>query len=397
MPKPARQGLPATSEALGALIALVVIPTKPSAPRHDNPLEFGSLESTLRDNGPILRDNKRMHAQPLDVVLTRFHATAPTYDGGMSNHGPMVLEALEAAGLASFVPRFSEAALKNLEPLGDAGDEERVLGDGREAAWIAHYRRRIAEASVELVVRDALPSLLPGAMAGATHGLIRLSHAIRGWTRAPSAVREEEVAHALGYWASAYQVLPGEVGTAPSVDLHTAMAGLPELSEAQQSKAGMIFDRVRALDGSQAFVDAIATVDLREQTSSNFISELVGIASRLMLTASSAGFAYLHAITATAAIRPLLPFVDGSAELAVRHAIFHCVAALHTAHGGSKAWLAWTPPESLPDVKTLPLDAARSGGEHAVKLAVAVAVEDALRPDPALLCAAAAEINRSRG
>ncbi len=376
---------------------LIEMPTKRSAPRHDNPLEFGSLESTRRDSGPVLRDNERMNAQPLDVVLTQLHAMAPTYDGGMSNHGPMVLEALEAGGLAAFVPAFATQALKTLEPLGDAGDEGLVLGDGREAAWIAHYRRRLAEASVELVVRETLPGLLPGAMAGATHGLIRLSHAIRGWTRAPSAVREEEVAHALGYWASAYQALPGEVGTAPSVDLHTAMAGLPELSEAQQSKAGMIFDRVRALDGSQVFIEAISTVDLREQTCSDFISEMVGIASRLMLTASSAGFAYLHAITATAAIRPLLRFVDASTELAVRHAVFHCVAALHTAHGGSKAWLAWTPPESLPDVKTLPLDAARSGGEHAVKLAIAVTAEYALRPDPALLCAAAAEISRSRG
>lgn len=337
-----------------------------------------------------------MNAQALDAVLAQFHATAPTYDGGMSNHGPMVLEALEAAGLAEFAPAFSAQALQTLEPLGDAGEGELSLGDEREAEWIEHYRRRIEGASVGTVVREALPTLLPGAMAGATHGLIRLSHAVRGWTRAPSDVRQEEVAHALGYWACGFQLLPGEVGTAPSVDLHTAMATLPGLTEEERSKAGMIFDRVRAVDGVQRFADAIAKVDLRGQSTSDFISEMVGIAARVMLTTPGAGFAYLHAITATSAVRSLLPFVDASSELAVRHAIFHCVAALHAAHGGSKAWLAWTAPESLPDVGTLPLQAARSQADHAIKLAVTVAHEFSRHPDPALLCAAAAEINRSQ-
>lgn len=337
-----------------------------------------------------------MNAQSLDAVLTQFHATAPTYDGGMANHGPMVLEALEAAGLSEFAPALAEHALETLEPLQDAGGEPLVLGDAQEPEWIEHYRRRIEGASVDAVVREALPALLPGAMAGATHGLIRLSHAVRGWTRAPSEARAEEVAHALGYWASAFHVLPGEVGTAPSVDLHTAMATLPGLTDDERSTAGMIFDRVRAVDGVQRFGDAIATVDLREQSTSDFISEMVGIAARMMLTSPEAGFAYLHAVTASSAVRSLLPFVDASSELAVRHAVFHCVAALHAAHGGSKAWLEWTPPDSLPDVRTLPLQAARSQGDHAVKLAVTVAHEFSRRPDPALLCAAAAEINRSQ-
>ncbi|MBV1858298.1 MAG: DUF4243 domain-containing protein [Nannocystaceae bacterium] len=338
-----------------------------------------------------------MTAASTDLVLRQFHATAPTYGGGMSNHGPMVVEALEAAGLAEHAPAFAKHALATLEPLPDAGQGVLALGDAHEAEWIEHYRARIETTSVEDVVRDALPTLLPGAMAGATHGLIRLSHAMRGWVRAPSEVRAEEVAHGLGYWASAFQALPGEVGTAPSLDLHTVMARLPGLAAEERSRAGMIFDRVRALDGVPRFVDAIATLDVREQSTSDFISQMVGIAARMMLTSRGAGFAYLHGITATSAVRSLLPFVDASSELAVRHAVFHCVAALHAAHGGSKAWLEWAPPVALPDVRTLPLDAVRSQGDHGIKLAVAVADEVLQRPDPALLCAAEAEINRSRG
>ncbi|MGH1341037.1 MAG: hypothetical protein ACRBN8_05770 [Nannocystales bacterium] len=336
-----------------------------------------------------------MNAPPLDVVLSQFHATAPTYDGGMSNHGPMVVEALEAAGLEGHAAAFAELALETLEPLNGGACGSLELGDLQEAGWIEHYRARIAVSSVEDMVREALPTLLPGAMAGATHGLIRLSHAVRGWTRAPSEVRAEEVAHALGYWASAYQTLPGNVGSAPSVELRTVMATLPGLTDEERSSAGMIFDRVRAVDGVQRFADAVASVDLRDLSTSDFISEMVGIAARMMLTSRGSGFAYLHAITATSAVRSLLPFIDAGSELAVRHAVFHCVAALHAAHGGSDAWLSWEPPASLPDAQTLPLEAARSQGDHAIKLAVTVADEVSRRPDPALLCAAQAEIDRS--
>ncbi len=338
-----------------------------------------------------------MNASSIGALLAPFHDTAPTYDGGMSNHGPMVVEALETAGPGKFAAPFATQALKTLEPLRPASPGALAMGDGQEAEWIAHFRERLDRASVSAVVREALPSLLPGAMAGATHGLIRLAHAVRGWTRGPSDVRVEEVAHALGYWASAFQVLPGEVGTAPSVDLRTAMETLPGLTDAERSRAGLIFDRVRALDGVERFSEAVSVVDLRDQTTSEFISEMVGIAARLMLTSPGAGFAYLHAITATSAVRSLLPFVDASSELDVRHALFHCVAALHAAHGGSKAWMEWVPPASLPDAQTLPLEAARSLGDHAIKLAVTVADEASRCPDPALVAAAVAEINRSRG
>ncbi len=330
----------------------------------------------------------------MDAHLDRFHRTAPSYDDGMSNHGPMVVEALETVGLSAYAAAFTDDALRVLEPLPSASEVVLALGDRQEAAWIGHYRARIGATSVEAVVREALPGLLPGLMAGATHGLIRLSHAVRGWTRHPSEVRAEEVAHALGYWAAWYQSLPGEVGTQPSLDLQTAMAALSGLTESERSSAGFIMDRVRAVDGVPRFLEAITKVDLRSTATSAFLSEMVGIAARIMLTSTGSGFAQLHAITATAAVRPLLPYIDPANELDLRKAVFHAVASLHAAHGGSAAWVDWTAPSTLPEPDALVEAAARTGADHAIKLAVAVSVEYPLRPDPALLAAAQAEIDR---
>ena len=333
----------------------------------------------------------------MDDLLERLHATAPSYAEGMSNHGPMVVEALETAGLSAFAPDFVTGAFRLLQPLPLPSGTALMLGDRQEPEWIAHYHQRIVRGSVEAVVRAALPELLPGVMAGATHGIIRLAHAVRGWKRRPSEVRAMEVAHALGYWAAWYQDLPGQVGTAPQADLHTAMATLPGLEPSERSDAGLIMDRVKALAAVPRFAEAIAKVDLRDVATETFLSEMVAIAARLMLTCFGSGFAQLHAITATAAARVLLPYVDPREELALRKAVFHAVAALHAAHGGSRVWLEWTAPAVLPELASLPLAAAHSGGDHAIKLAVTVALEYPLRPDPALLCAAQAEIDRVRG
>jgi hypothetical protein len=360
--------------------------------RCDNGLEFRSRKSVAADNVWNAGDTETM-----DTQLERFHSTAPSYDGGMSNHGPMVVEALETAGLSEYAAAFTDQALVVLEPLPEAEEVELVFGDRQEAAWIAHYRSRIRTTSVDAVVRQSLPELLPGLMAGATHGVIRLSHAVRGWNRSPSDVRAEEVAHALGYWAAWYQALPGQVGSEPAVDLRTAMATLPGLSAEEQSNAGFIMDRVRAVDDVPRFIQAIAKVDLRSVSTSNFLSEMVGIAARIMLTSTGSGFAQLHAITATASVRPLLPYVVPENELDVRKAVFHAVASLHAAHGGSREWVDWRAPDGLPDVETLVAAAARSGGDHAIKLAVAVLQEYSVREDPALLAAARAEIGRVTG
>ncbi len=330
----------------------------------------------------------------INHALQRFHATSPTYEDGMANHGPMAVEALETLGLAEHVDAFVADYEGRLEPLVEVAPKDVVLGDGRSAAWIAVVERDLAASSVEAVVRRMLPALLPGAMAGATHGLLRTAHALRGWEREPSAARAREVAHGLAYWAAAYQPLPGAVGTRPQVPLAEALRSLPGLTEAERSEGGFIFDRVRALDGVSRFADAIARIDLRGETLDSLLSTVTAVFARLVLTTTRAGFAYLHVITSGVATRVLARYVEPAQHVEVIRAVVHCATALHAAHGASTRWQSWSAPAVLPSLDALPTRAAATNDAHAIKLTAAVLEAYALNPDPALLVAADAEIRR---
>lgn len=330
----------------------------------------------------------------MDEVLQRFHATSPTYEDGMANHGPMAVEALETLGLTAQVEGFVQAYEGRLEPLHAEVPEGLALGDGQSAGWIAAVERDIAASSVEAVARRMLPTLLPGAMAGATHGLLRTAHALRGWERNPSPARAREVAHGLAYWAAAYQPLPGEVGTQPAVPLAEALRTLPGLTEAERREGGFIFDRVRALEGVPRYADAIAGIDLRGETLDGVLATVVPVFARLVLTTTRAGFAYLHVITSGIATRVLARYVDPALHAEIMRAVVHCATALHAAHGASTRWQTWTAPEVLPDLKQLPARAAATIDAHAIKLTAAVLEAYALVPDPAILAAADAEIRR---
>ncbi len=53
----------------------------------------------------------------LDAALTRLHTTDPEFGGGLSNHGPMAAEALEALGAPQQIPTFVDRYASRLSPM----------------------------------------------------------------------------------------------------------------------------------------------------------------------------------------------------------------------------------------------------------------------------------------
>lgn len=152
----------------------------------------------------------------LEEALDRVHAAGPEREGWLSNHAPMVVEALAAHGRAGSVHRWLDLYRDRLEDFPDrtapvTDDNWRLaLGDPRRIAdWTDYYARALAERPWKDVLAEWWPRLLPGMYGGATHTVIRLGHAVRAVRAQENAPRLTELAHALGYWAARHQPVTG--------------------------------------------------------------------------------------------------------------------------------------------------------------------------------------------
>lgn len=155
-----------------------------------------------------------------DEALERLHRTGPEFDGWLANHGPMVVEVLARRGQGAVVHSWTDSYLRRLDELPrgvrpiDGASWPQALGDpARAGDWITFFARAVAERPWTEVLAAWWPRLLPGIAAGATHGVIRVGHAVRGLREVESAPRVTELAHGLAYWAARWQPTPVVRGT----------------------------------------------------------------------------------------------------------------------------------------------------------------------------------------
>ena len=105
------------------------------------------------------------------------------------------------------------------------------------------------------------PRLLPGIAAGATHGVIRVGHAVRALEHGDeNRQRLTELGQALGYWAARWQPVPGtdqllagetDRSDTDDLDVAAALAGLPRIDD-QTGASGSGWAGCRAYpDGSR--------------------------------------------------------------------------------------------------------------------------------------------------
>src|SRR5215469_12475906 len=160
----------------------------------------------------------------LDEAYERLHATGPEFDGWLSNHGPMAAEAMVRRGHADEVPGWLDVYMRRLEefprgsgPIG-AGWQD-ALGDPRRVAdWTTYFRREVTEQPWRQVLDTWWPRLLPGVAAAATHGVIRVGHAVTALMGdGEDAEHPTELAHGLAYWAARWQPVPGAPAAPPLI------------------------------------------------------------------------------------------------------------------------------------------------------------------------------------
>jgi hypothetical protein len=326
----------------------------------------------------------------LDEVYERLRDTGPEFDGWLSNHGPMAADALLRLGPDSevHVHRWVDRYRTRLEdapaprrPISPESWRE-AFGDAtRLGDWPAFFDRELAERPWPDVLCTWWPRLLPGAVAAATHGLIRTGHAVRALREEQTPPRVAELAQALGYWAARWQPVPGDVPPRGSRAPGTALDALPVLG-----RAGDVRRRLADLGSRPDWAPAVAglaPVAVAEVPAA--LDALVDAAVvRYGRWAHGNPVMLVHAATAPRAAALVLPSLPRDQWQPTFRAAWVTAAAITAAY--RPAGVLPEPPSGL-DPRPATEAALRSGDEHALKFAE-VAAESAARGVPTAVGAA---------
>lgn len=232
----------------------------------------------------------------------------PEYGGGLCNHLPMALIALDQMGATPSqlndyqrghvswlekLPANSRAALPGAWPF-------RKADHGAYLELRADFKRRIAADGWEKVLRAALPDLAPGLTAAAFHGMIRAAMGV-------TARHEGEIASGLAYWAAHWQKLgPVDngmpVGADPADLLNRLRADERFAPPAEMPE--LIDGALLAVSRLEGFAEIIHWPDF-ERTG---IRDLALAAAQVY--GATGDFTALHLVTGAQAAAVLLPYFE---------------------------------------------------------------------------------------
>ena len=200
----------------------------------------------------------------LAALLTDGARHAPEFGGGLSNHLPMALLALQRLGADDarlsawhdrYAARLEPAPPAQAWPAGDPWPGR--LGD--LSAWSAYrdlFGQWIGHEGGADVLTQVLPVLMPGCGAAAFHGPIRVAYAARSG-------HAGELADGLAYWACRFLPL-GALPTQPGarVDPEPLLGKL----RAGRSRRGLIFQRMQDAAGDPVLHAQVAQLAVDDRT-----------------------------------------------------------------------------------------------------------------------------------
>lgn len=335
----------------------------------------------------------------LDEAYARLHATGPEWgEDRLTNHGPMAAEVLVRRGHGEQVPGWLEAYAARLDDLPAPHDRitdatwRDALGDGRR---IGDWTRYLAEQTRERPWRDVLvtwwPRLLPGIVAGATHGLIRTGHAVGtllDGDDSPAAL--DELAHGLAFWAARSLGVPGAPGPSGSLTAAAALDALPRVPD-QTGPIAHRFGQFAGTPGWSAGMAALRGPAGPDEARDLLIGLVDAATVRYLRFGHASPVLLVHSATAPNAVLRTLPALPRELWAPSLSAVWAASAAIVSAFAPT----AGPPRADLPTVAPGPraeediLDAAAGhGDEHVIKFADTAADVYTRTTDPDALAAA---------
>ncbi|GAA3731486.1 questin oxidase family protein [Plantactinospora mayteni] len=308
----------------------------------------------------------------IDEAYERLRNTGPERDGWLSNHAPMAAEALarhgDGARVHRWLDRYADRLTERPRGISPIPVEEwrDPLGDPTRAGdWLDYFARELAGESWPAVLVRWWPRLLPGIAAGATHGVIRVGHAVRALRDAETPFRIAELGAGLAYWAARWQPLaPPGSAPYPAVDPRTALDRVPRVPDQRFG----IRARLAQLAGSAEWPAVAGAVP--GDRGATVPARLAAIVDAAVVRYGSHGYAspimLVHAATAPNAVLRTLPVLPAELWPPSLAAAWAATAAVTA---------AYAPAEPRPDPAVRPDQrfdevwsrAVYSGDEHAIK------------------------------
>jgi Questin oxidase-like len=335
----------------------------------------------------------------LDEAYERFMGSGPEWgEDTLTNHGPMAAEVLVRRGRRDELGGWVDRYARRLDDLPRPSDPIRAdgwadaLGDMRRIGdWTEFFTREVAERPWRDVLVTWWPRLLPGIVAGTTHGVIRTGHAVRALSAAAAgAAAAAELAHGLAFWAARYLAVPGAVPPAGGLPAAAALDGVTRIP----AQSGRVSARLGQLAGMSAWPTSLAALraPADPDDARALLSDLVTAATVRYRTHGHASPVLLvHTATAPNAVLhtlPELPRELWAPSLAAVWAVTAAVIATYAPVQGA-------PEASLPaapggdDPAGAAIDAAVAhGDEHVIKFTDTAAEVYARTGDPRALSAA---------
>lgn len=332
-------------------------------------------------------------AGPYDEALERFHRTGPEFDGSLSNHGPMAADALLRLGQQEVIHRWTDGYLRRLEglPRGinpiHAEEWRDALGSvSRMGDWLSFFEQEARERAWDELLLLWWPRLLPGIAAGATHGVIRVGHAVRALRLEVTAPRRAELGQALAYWAARWQPVPEVAarGHSCAAEVVPRVPRVPRQENGISARLGQLGDTPRWAETAASLTAPGEDAEVPAALESVIDAVLRFYAGN----AHGNPTMLVHAATAPNAVLNVLPSLPPSMWLSSFRTAWTASAAVVAAYRPAAA-----PPPSIAlepgsDADAVVAQAVRHGGEHVLKLTdTAVRAFGRSQDDQALLAA----------
>jgi hypothetical protein len=307
----------------------------------------------------------------------------------------MVAEALCAMGRPDAVGAWIARYKEKLQPCPPAADP--IHGDtwrsalgkrNRFADWAKFFGEQLNQARWTEVLDRWTARLSPGFSAAATHGVIRVGHAVRSLTVAETTWRMRELGDALASWAATYQELPSNdhMNIRP-MRPKEAITKVPVIEPGHRRSLGNITASLTMLDDFPAFAPVIEFIDVRGATE-QLLAELTEVFARVYLANAHdvlTTIVFIHGVTSHAALGNIILHVSETTARSMLRYAWQAGCALYACFSTRALGQELEPCKE--DIGTLIDRAIANGDEHVIKFTEACLRRDEVAPAPAY-CAA---------